>query len=216
MSTRILLADDHALVRAGVRRVLESQPGFVVVAEAADGEQALAAAQSHEADVLVLDLNMPGRDGFDVLREVRRTKPALKVLVLTMHADPEYVARAVHEGADAYLLKDSAVQDLIAAIEAVRAGGSYYSPQVQSQLAGILRAGRVPRPLELLTDREREVLRRVAAGDPTKQIAADLGISARTVESHRANLMRKLGLRSVALLTQFALREGLLKDGGER
>jgi DNA-binding NarL/FixJ family response regulator len=138
-------------------------------------------------------------------------KPDLKVLVLTMHADPEYVARAVQSGADGYLLKDSAVTDLVAGIEAVATGRAYYSSAVQRTLSEMAR-GRAgaPRAIDVLTDREREVLRLVAEGLTTKEIAFRLDISVRTVESHRANLMRKLDLRSVARLTQFAIREGLV------
>jgi len=207
---RVLLADDHTLVRAGVRRILETQPGFAVVAEVADGEAALAALATHEADVLVLDLSMPGRDGFEVLRRARQVRPGLRVLVLSMHAGAEYIQRAVREGADGYLLKDSAVQDLVAGIRAVMEGRAFYSPAVQGQLARLAREPRGRGGLESLTEREREVLRRVARGLTTKEIAAELAISMRTVDSHRANLMRKLDLKSVALLTQFAIREGLV------
>ncbi len=209
--TRVLLVDDHTLVRAGVRRILESQAGLVVD-DVADGESALERLRGRGADVLVLDLTLPGMDGFEVLRQAKALAPQLKVVVLTMHANSEYIARAVQKGADGYLLKDSAVQDLVAAIEAVTAGRAYYSQPVQRALSEMVRTGAgPPRPLDQLTGREREVLRGVAQGLSTKEIAARLDISARTVETHRANLMRKLGLRSVARLTQFAIREGLLE-----
>jgi DNA-binding NarL/FixJ family response regulator len=208
---RVLLADDHTLVRAGVRRILEAEPDLEVMGEVADGAAALEALRSTPADVLVLDLTMPGLDGFEVLRRAKAAYPALKVLVLTMHASAEYVARAVQEGADGYLLKDSAVHDLKAAIEAVTHGRAYYSPPVQRELTELLRSPMRERPTDLLTEREREVLRLVATGLSTKEIAAQLEISARTVETHRANLMRKLGVRSVALLTQVAIREGLVE-----
>jgi DNA-binding NarL/FixJ family response regulator len=147
-----------------------------------------------------------------VLEAAKEIQPDLKVLVLTMHAEPEYVERAIRGGADGYLLKDSAVTDLVAGIEAVAVGRAYYSPAVQRSLSELVRAkSGPPRGLETLTDREREVLRMVAEGLTTKEIAADLSISMRTVESHRANLMRKLDLRSVARLTQFAIRAGLVK-----
>ena len=138
---RVLLADDHNLVRAGVRRILEAQPGVAVVGEVADGAAALDALARTPVDVLVLDLTMPGLDGFAVLRRARALVPALKVLVLSMHADAEFVSRAVREGADGYLLKDSAVSDLVAAIQAVREGRAYHSPQVQRQLTDLLRGG---------------------------------------------------------------------------
>jgi DNA-binding NarL/FixJ family response regulator len=210
-SVRVLLADDHTLVRAGIRRILESQPGIAVLAEAADGDGALELVRQHEADVLVLDLKMPGRDGIEVLRAVKASHPAMKVVVVTMFEAREYVARAMKLGADAYLLKDSAVQDLVAAIDAVMAGGSYFSPAIQAQMAELLRGdAAAPSGAQLLTEREREVLRWLARGLSSKEVAARLDISVRTVETHRANLMHKLGVKSVVLLIQVALREGLL------
>jgi DNA-binding NarL/FixJ family response regulator len=209
---RILLADDHTLVRAGVRRILEAEAGISVAGEVADGAAALEFLRATPVDVLVLDLTMPGVDGFEVLRQAKAAWPGLKVLVLTMHEDAEYVARAVQDGADGYLLKDSAVQDLVAAIEAVQAGRAYYSPPVQIHLSELLRAHAAPpRPMDTLTERELEVLRLVVKGLSTRAIATTLDISTRTVETHRANLMRKLNLKSVALLTQFAIRERLVE-----
>jgi len=208
---RVLLADDHTLVRAGVRRILEAQRPAWVVSEVGSGDEALDALRADPVDVLVLDLAMPGRDGFGVLDEAKTIRPQLKVLVLTMHADPEYVARAVRGGADGYLLKDSAVQDLVAGIDAVIAGRAYHSPSVQRALSDMVRGrDEITRPLDALTEREREVLKLVAEGCPSKEIAYRLGISGRTVETHRANLMRKLDVHSVALLTQLAIREGLI------
>jgi DNA-binding NarL/FixJ family response regulator len=210
--TRVLLVDDHNLVRAGVRRIIESQPGFEVVGEVGDGEQALRALETLAVDVVVLDLTMPTMDGFEVLKRAKELHPAVRILVLSMHANAQHVTRAVREGADGYLLKDSAVQELVAALESVMEGRAYYSPSVQQELSNVLRAGSVlGRPRDLLTDRELDVLKLVARGLSTKEIAARLDISPRTVDSHRANLMRKLGLKSIALLTQFALSEGLLE-----
>jgi two-component system response regulator NreC len=208
--TRVLLADDHTLVRAGVRRILEAQPGMVVIGEVEDGAQALKALKENPPDVLVLDLTMPGTDGFEVLARAKQIVTGLKIIVLTMHADAEYVARAVREGADGYLLKDSAVTDLVAGIEAVREGRAYFTPRIQRELTEILRAKPEPSPLEVLTEREREVLKCVAEGLSTKEIAGRLDISVRTVETHRANVMRKLDLHSIARLVQFAIREGLV------
>lgn len=209
---RVLLADDHTLVRSGIRKILEGQTGFEVIAEAADGAVALQLVRRHtEADVLVLDLKMPGADGIDVLRAAKAIRPELKVIVLTMHAGREYVARAVKGGADAYLLKDSAVQDLVAAVDAVVAGQTYFSPVIQQQLAGLLRsAGQTSTGTPMLTDREREVLSWLARGLSSKEVANQLDISVRTVETHRANLMHKLGVKSVAVLVQVAIREGML------
>ena len=135
----VILADDHELVRAGIRRILEAQPGISVVAEVGDGVSAIAACRNTPADVLVLDLSMPGMDGFEVLRTVKREQPLLKVLLLTMHASRGYVVRAVQEGADGYLLKDSAVQDLVTAIDSVTHHRPFYSPPIQQHMADVLR-----------------------------------------------------------------------------
>jgi DNA-binding NarL/FixJ family response regulator len=208
---RVILADDHNLVRSGIRRILETEPDFTVVAEAADGLAAIDALRATDADVLVVDLKMDGADGIEVLKVAKAERPDLKVLVLTMHAGREYVARAMHEGADAYLLKDSAAQDLVAAIHAVTSGRAFYSPAIQQLMGELLReGGRQPQGVQGLTDREREVLTLLARGLSSKEIGSKLDISVRTVETHRANLMRKLGVKSVALLTQVALREGIV------
>lgn len=208
---RVLLADDHTLVRSGIRRILENQPGVEVLAEAADGEAAIALVrQRTDADVLVLDLKMPGIDGIEVLRSAKAIQPQLKIIVLTMHAGQEYVARAVKAGADAYLLKDSAVQDLVAALAAVVAGQSYFSPVIQQQMADLVRGVGQTSARAQLTDREREVLAWLARGLSSRQIAGTLEISVRTVETHRANLMHKLGAKSMAVLIQAAIREGII------
>ena len=210
-AVRVVLADDHTLVRSGIRLILESQPGICVVGEAGNGHEALSILAERAADVLVLDLKMEGLDGIAVLQAAKKAQPALKVIVLTMHAGREYVTRAMEEGADGYLLKDSAAQDLMAAIKAVTNGRSYFSPLIQQQMAERLRDdGRPLEGIRLLTERERDILGMLSRGLSSKDIAEALDISARTVETHRANLMRKLGLKSVALLTQFAVREGII------
>jgi|JI10StandDraft_1071094.scaffolds.fasta_scaffold258881_2 DNA-binding NarL/FixJ family response regulator len=208
---RVILADDHTLVRAGIRRIVESQSGYIVVGEAADGDEAADVIRRVPADLMILDLKMSGRDGIEVLRVAREEVPNLKVIVLTMHAGREYVARTLEEGASGYLLKDSAVQDLAAAMSTVSNGGRYFSPAIQAQMAEILQGGREESTdVSSLTEREREVLSMLARGLTTKEIATSLGIGTRTVETHRANLMRKLNLRSVAMLTQLAIREGMV------
>ncbi len=209
--TRVVLADDHTLVRSGIRRILEAHPGYEVVGEAADGVEALALVRETAPDVIVLDLNMPGSGGLDALPALKLAQPSLKVVVLSMHAGREYVSRAMKGGADAYLLKDSAVQDLVAAVEAVLVGRSYFSPSIQALMAELLRGEtREPSRGTTLTDREREVLGWLARGLSSKEVAQRLDISVRTVETHRANLMHKLGVKSVALLIQVALREGII------
>lgn len=214
---RVFLVDDHTLVRSGIRRILEAEPGLCVIGEAGNGREALEKLAEARADVLVLDLKMQGLDGIEVLRASKRAHPGLKVIVLTMHADREYVIRAMEEGASGYLLKDSAVRDLVAAIEAVGNGRAYFSPAIQQQLADRVREeGKGSDALRSLTERERDVLRRLSEGLSSKEIAEALDISVRTVDTHRANLMRKLGLRSVALLTQFAIREGIVALPGTK
>jgi len=207
---RVLLADDHELVRAGVRKVLENSAGFEVVGEASRGDETLAKLAELEPDVLLLDLNMPGGDGFEVLRSARDTAGGARILVLSLHVQAEYVSRAVREGADGYLSKDLAAQELPDAIASVMAGKPWYSAAVQEVLAKVVRTGGT-RPLEKLTPREREVLVGIARGLTSKEIGAQFNISARTVETHRAALMRKLDVRSIALLTQLAIREGLVE-----
>jgi len=213
---RILLADDHALVREGIRRVLEEDPEFEVVAEAADGERAVALAREHMPDVAVVDITMPNASGFEVTARLQTEAPAIRVLILSMHDDVEYVMRAVRAGARGYLLKDEAgPAQLREAVRAVHSGSSFFTSAVAARLAAGLRGdeGEPHGPgLEVLTARELDVLKGVAAGLSNKQIAADLGISRRTVESHRESLMRKLDIRTVAGLTRFALDAGLLDD----
>jgi DNA-binding NarL/FixJ family response regulator len=209
---RVVLADDHAMVRAGVRRVLESRADVEVVAEVEDGQAAWDAIEHHAPDIVVLDLAMPRMTGLEVLRRAKAGHPAIRVIILTMHANREYLAQALQAGADSYLLKESAAHELLNAIDAVRAGRAYHSPRIQTLLTDQLRnrAAGQRTGLDLLTTREREVLREIAIGKSSREIAAALGIGSRTVESHRASLMRKLDLHSVALLTQFAIREGLV------
>jgi len=213
---RIVVADDHALVREGIRRVLDEEPGFEVVAEVADGESALRRVSELEPDVVVLDISMPGLSGLDVARRLREEHPGVRALILSMHDDTEYVLRAVRAGAAGYLLKDDAGPQLLRqAVRAVHAGDSFFSPAVATRLTDALRADPAASedPLGPLSARELEVLRLVAGGRSNKQIATELGISRRTVESHRESLMRKLGIRTVAGLTRFALEQGLLEGG---
>ena len=207
---RVLLADDHELVRAGVRKVLENSPGIEVVGEASRGDETLTKLAELDPDVLLLDLNMPGGDGFEVLRRARDEAGGTRIVVLSLHLQAEYVSRAVRDGADGYLSKDLAVQDLPDAIASVMAGKPWYSAAVQEVLAKVVRTGGT-RPLEKLTPREKEVLVGIARGLTSKEIGAQFNISSRTVETHRAALMRKLDVRSIALLTQLAIREGLVE-----
>jgi DNA-binding NarL/FixJ family response regulator len=210
---RVLVADDHAIVRTGIRHVLEREPGFEVVGEAATGAEALALASELCPDVAVLDISMPGPSGLQVAAELRRRSPDTRILILSMHDNTEYVMESVRLGAHGYLLKDTAATELRQAIRTVQRGESYFSPPIASRLSAALRAGRegtTQGPLGQLTLREREVLAGIARGRTNKEIAQELGISHRTVESHRESLMRKLGIRTVAELTRFALEAGVL------
>jgi DNA-binding NarL/FixJ family response regulator len=213
---RILLADDHALVREGIRRVLEEDPEFVVVAEAVDGEEAVSLAREHRPDVAVVDITMPHASGFEVTARLQSDMPSTRVLILSMHDDTEYVMRAVRAGARGYLLKDEAgPSQLREAVRAIHFGSSFFTSAVTAKLTAGLRGdeGEKQAPgLEVLTARELDVLKGIAAGQSNKQIAAELGISRRTVESHRVSLMRKLDIRTVAGLTRFAMDAGLLDD----
>ena len=207
---RVLLADDHALVRSGVRSVLEATGGIEVVGEAGRGDETLEMLVRLEPDVLLLDLHMPGGDGFDVLRRARDTAGGVRIVVLTLHVQPEYVSRALRDGADGYLSKDLAVQELPEAIADVMAGRPHFGAPVQEMMAKLVRAGDDEAGARL-TPREREVWKGIAEGLTSKEIGARHDISVRTVESHRASLMRKLDVRSIAILTQLAIREGLVE-----
>lgn len=212
---RIVVADDHALVREGIRRVLDEVPEFEVVAEAANGQEALDCVKRTEPDVLLLDLTMPGIGGLAVTRLIRSESDRPRVIILSIHDEEEYVVRAVQAGADGYLLKDDAGPKMLRhAVTVVHSGESFFSPRAAGVLAVSVRnveSDPSPQPIDSLTGREFDVLRLLASGESNKQMAAALGISRRTVESHRESLMKKLGIRTVAGLTRLALEQGLLK-----
>jgi DNA-binding NarL/FixJ family response regulator len=209
---RVVVADDHAIVRSGIRHVLESEPGFEVVGEASNGAETITLALELAPDVVVLDITMPGVSGLQAAAELRRRCPDTRLLILSMHDNTEYVLESLRAGVHGYLLKDSAAAELGAAIRAVCSGESYFSPPVARQLGDVVRGGLAgdTNPLSQLTARERQVLIGVAGGRTNKEIAHELGISHRTVESHRESLMRKLGVYTVAGLTKIALEEGLV------
>lgn len=208
---RVAVVDDHAVVREGIRRVLEGEPGVTVVGEGSDAEQALELVATESPDVLVIDVAMPGRTGLSVAAELHRHGSATRVLILSMYDQPEYVLESVKAGARGYLLKDSPPAELRRAVRTVFGGDSYFPPAVAARLTAAMRADDPPAsPLAVLTPRERDVLVGITRGDTNKQIAAALGISHRTVETHRESLMDKLGIRTVAGLTKLALEEGLL------
>ena len=210
---RVLVADDHTIVRSGIRHVLESEPGFSVVAEASTGGEALELASSLHPDVVVLDISMPGESGLRVAAELRRRVPETHVVILSMHDNTEYVLESLRAGAHGYLLKDTAATELRDAIRAVRRGESFFSPAIAGRLSAVVRGDAAESSagaLGQLTARERQVLVGVAQGHTNREIATQLGISHRTVETHRESLMRKLGVRTVAGLTRLALEAGLV------
>lgn len=211
---RLLLADDHALVRRGMRALLDAQSSFTVVAEAADGVEAVALCEQHQPDVAVLDVAMPRLSGIDVAERVRRLPHPPHVIMLSMHADESYILRALKAGAGAYLLKDATDEDLLPAIQAVTTRRHYFSEAVSRLLSEEfvtqLRRRGLTDSYELLTDREKEVLLQLANGRTNKEVAADLSVGLSTVETHRANLMQKLGLHSTAEIVLYAVRKQLI------
>jgi DNA-binding NarL/FixJ family response regulator len=211
---RLLVADDHAVVREGIRNVLAAAHGFEVVGEAASGADAVRLAGECDPDVVLLDVSMPGGTGLEVIGDVLRAAPRARVLILSVHDEPEYVLQAVRAGAHGYLRKDSSPNELRDAVRAVDRGQSFFSPAMAVRLGDAVRdesqrTARASR-LALLTARERDVLEGIANGETNKEIAGRYGISPRTVETHRESLMRKLDIHSVAGLTRLAVEEGLV------
>jgi DNA-binding NarL/FixJ family response regulator len=213
---RVLVADDHGVVREGIRYVLEREPGFEVVAEAVRGSEVLALAEQYRPDVAVLDISMPGESGIQVTARLRQKVPETRILILSMYDNAEYVLESVRAGAHGYILKDTAATELRRAVRAVQEGEAFFSPPVASRLSAAVRGelAREQRTSDLgsLTTREREVLHGIAQGRTNKEIAATLGISHRTVETHRESLMQKLRIKTVAGLTRFALETGLMSE----
>ncbi|UCF39709.1 MAG: response regulator transcription factor [Gemmatimonadota bacterium] len=213
---RVLVVDDHAVVREGIRTVLEGTAGFEVVGEAGDGAEAMVLAERHHPDVVLLDVTMPGQSGLQVASRLRKRLPSTRVLILSMHDRTEYVLEAVRAGASGYLLKDASPRDLRDAVRTVQKGEAYFAPAVAQKLSAALRGELEEEQrrgnLGLLTPREQEVLTLIADGRTNKEIAGELGISPRTVETHRESLMRKLRIHTVAGLTRFAIDAGLIND----
>jgi DNA-binding NarL/FixJ family response regulator len=209
-SLRVLLAEDHALVRAGFCALLQSLPGVLVVAEAGDGHEALRLIEHERPDIILLDITMPRLSGIEVAVRAAKQFPHMRIIMLSMHADEEYVWEALHAGAFGYLVKDADISELKLAIEAVARGEPYLSPAVSKHVvAGYVRRSEAGQH-EHLTPRQREILQLIAEGYTTQAIAGMLNISAKTVETHRSQLMHRLGLHDVTGLVRFAIRHGLL------
>lgn len=207
MPVRILLAEDHVIVRQGLRALLE-KAGMVVIGEASDGHEALQRAHEHSPDVAVLDIAMPHLNGLETAKRLRETMPQTKIVLLTIHTEEPYVLEALQAGTVGYVLKTQAAGDLVQAIRDVLQGAVYLSPRVTNAVVQAYLT-RASLPLDPLTSREREVLQRIAEGQTTKEIAAHLDLSVKTVESHRINLMRKLDIHETATLVRYAIRRGL-------
>lgn len=211
---RVLLADDHSIVRRGMRSLLETESSIEVVAEAADGLEALRLCEEHHPDLLILDVAMPKLNGIDVAARAQKMQPPPLAIMLSMHLDESYVMRALNAGARGYLLKDATDEDLLPAIRAIAAGKSFFSPAVSGVLAEEYMQQLQERGLtdsyDLLTDREREVLQLLAEGRANKEVAALLDVGLSTIETHRANLMQKLNLHSSAEIVLYAVRKRLV------
>lgn len=217
---RVVVVDDHAIMRDGLSALLGSEPDLEVVGTAADGREAIDAVRAHTPDIVLIDLTMPRTDGASAIRDIKRRFPRVRVVVLTLHRDDRHIRAALHAGADAYVLKDDGRVELLAAIRNVANGKRYLSPTIcGSVMSGYVSAEpetEVSKPQspswEVLTEREREVMKLVAEGRKTREIADYLSLSTKTVEKHRTNLMRKLDLHSVSAVTAYAISNGLLSQ----
>lgn len=207
---KILLADDHPIVRRGLRQLLQEQPGFDVVAEVSTGPEALAYATTHPCDVVLLDISMPGMNGLEALKQLHSERPALPILVLSIYPSEQFAIRSFRAGASGYLCKEASSDRLVEAVRKVHSGGRYVSPEFAERL--VIESSDGPGRLghERLSDREFQVLRALAAGRTVGEVARQLQISVKTVSTHRANLLRKLGLRTTADLIKYAFEQSLV------
>lgn len=213
--TRLLIVDDHAVVRSGLALLLHGKQGMIVIGEASEGDEAIAFALSNKPDVVLMDLSMPhGKDGLTATKELKQKLPDTSVLILSMHDDDEYLFRAIHAGASGYILKNAPHEELLAAIACVSAGNAYLYPTATKRLMGEyltrIKAGESTDVYESLSEREKEIFGWIAKGYSNKEIADSLIISVKTVETHKSNLMEKLGLRTRPELIKFAYKRGLL------
>ncbi len=207
---RLLIADDHPVVRSGLRRIAEEDEDIIVTAEASNGEEALAALRKAAVDMVLLDISMPGAPFIDTLKRLRDEHPTVRVLVLSAHPEDQWAVRALRAGASGYLTKDHSPDQLVEAVRRVFRGGRYVSPTLAEQLASRLGSEFAGAPHELLSDREFEVLRRLGAGHTVKDVASDLHLSPKTVSTYRTRLLEKLGVRSNADLVRYASQHGLI------
>jgi DNA-binding NarL/FixJ family response regulator len=210
MPTRVLLADDHALVRQALKALLDQQQGLQVVCEASDGQEALRLAEKFRPDVAIVDIRMPIMNGVDAAVEIKKSSRETKVILLTQHDEDQYVTEALRAGVHGYVLKNQAAKDLVHAIREVCKGSVYLSPSISSVVVEAY-LSKAPTSADPLSSRERQVLQLVGEGKSTKEVAAQLGVSVKTAESHRARLMRKLDIHETAGLVRYAIRRGLIQ-----
>jgi DNA-binding NarL/FixJ family response regulator len=211
---RVLLADDHAIVRAGLKEILDDTGDIAVAGEASSGQEVLARIRDNDYDVAVLDMSMPGRSGIELIRQVKDEKPRVRILVLTMHSEQQYAVRALKAGASGYLTKESAPDQLVAAIRRIAAGGAFVSPETAEQLA--LDVNRAPGgpPHTLLSDREYQVFELIVNGKSVSDIARQLALSVKTISTHKTRILHKMGVTSEAELVRYALEHKLLGESG--
>jgi DNA-binding NarL/FixJ family response regulator len=209
---RVLLADDHAIVRAGLKEILADTGDIEVTGEAANGQEVLARVFTQDFDVAVLDMSMPGRNGIELIKLVKAEKPKLRILVLSMHSEEQYAVRALKAGASGYLTKDSAADQLVAAIRRIAAGGAYVTPETAERLALSVAPRAVVAAHTLLSDREFQVFRMIARGVSVSQIARELSLSVKTISTHKTRILEKTGLANQAELVRYALEHQLLDE----
>ena len=208
---KVMIVDDHAIIREGLRRIIEGETSMTVVGEAESGEKALEVAQKVDPDIIILDISMPEMDGFDCMEHLRRLVPDAKILVLTMHDSLQHAVRMLESGAHGFLLKDSVSKELLTAVETVLEGRSYICPRTTEKMAGLYRSGGGGGRLEVLSSREFQVLRHLGAGRSLKETAESMCISEKTVSTYRSRILEKLGLNTTADIIRCALEEGLLE-----
>jgi DNA-binding NarL/FixJ family response regulator len=209
----VVVADDHSIVREGIRALIEGENDIKVCAEASDGREVIEQVEKHQPNIVILDITMPRLSGLETLEHIRSKHPGVKTILLSMHADPPMIQNAISLGVDGYVLKNSRSSEILAAIRAVVRGGSYFSPTVAREIVAQVRDPRPAgdQPFSILSGREREVLHLIAEGFAAKEVAAQLNISTKTVEAHRTSLMRKLGVRKATELVRYAVRHGLIE-----
>ena len=207
---RVVIADDHTILREGLKQLLQATDDFEVVGEAGDGHEVLNQVRTREFDVLLLDMSMPGKSGMELIKQVKAERPKLRVLVLSMHEEHQYAVRAIRAGASGYLTKESASAQLVAAISKVAAGGAFISAEVAQQLALSAMPGAQGMPHEALSDREFQVFRMIAEGKSVSDIAERLSLSVKTVSTHKANVLHKMGMGTTADLVRYALTHSLV------